>query len=336
MSTRSGRPPKGKEVSPTKSSSLSASSDGTNSTTPFGVSGATSPLPLNPTTPLNNPVSSLDPVPPVDTNELLIEMMRMIIQKLDTPVPTHPIPGIPIPKPPIPITPPDFDSQRFRHKTKLRLPKKFNGDSSSFRNFEGELMEYFALSDGDQLSDCQQTAILGNLLSGTAHSWYRELVHADLPKLYNFNQFLILFRSIFSDHNLADKKIMEIEKIKQGKLPIRNFINEFRILAIQAPITEYMKICYFTLSVNSKIFDIITLFETPNTLEEAFTMAIKAEERTSLRALRRPNKETIPIPEGRNRTPAPPRDSPSPTPPSNPTNPYPNKETSTPNSSTPL
>ena len=45
-------------------------------------------------------------------------------------------------------------------------------------------MEYFALSDGDQLSDRQQTAILGNLLSGTAHSWYREVVHANLPELF--------------------------------------------------------------------------------------------------------------------------------------------------------
>lgn len=157
-------------------------------------------------------------------------------------------------------------------KLKPHYPAPFAGDRKLFRGFILQLEMAFALLPG--ITDSQKINVFGSLLQGLALQWF--LPFLESPVDLTWSEVRTRAEAIFADPNRRIDASLRIGKLRQGK-DLNNFIADFNACRADLNWDEAALMDTFMNGLSEKIAALLLGHPDPETLEDLFDLAIRAD-----------------------------------------------------------
>ena len=123
-------------------------------------------------------------------------------------------------------------------KTAFPQPEKFDGHPRNLRRFIGQVRDYIECTDYSQATHRTRTGLIGNLLTGTAQTWYQNLAESNHCSLHDSDLFLSFLVENFEDRNFIIRQNKLLYTIVQGKRSVRAYPSNSRISPNTLPSTK--------------------------------------------------------------------------------------------------
>ncbi len=88
-------------------------------------------------------------------------------------------------------------------KSKISLPKKFDGTRLKFRSFVSQVCLIMQPHPRRYFDDTTRVGFVGTLLTGTVATWFAPILETSSPLLQDFNAFMAEFEVVFGDSDKA-------------------------------------------------------------------------------------------------------------------------------------
>lgn len=166
---------------------------------------------------------------------------------------------------------------RAKSNPKIPLPSKFSGAAKDYRDFVTSVKFYIRSNSDTYWDDVSKISLFGGLMTGTALSWFLELVRLDGLEVYNYRMFLEACDRTFMDPNFRLKQQNKLDKLTQGSRTVHVYALEFKSIAPYTSYNEGYFITAFRRGLSEPIKDMLTYADSPNTFEELVNLAIRMD-----------------------------------------------------------
>ena len=154
-------------------------------------------------------------------------------------------------------------------------PAKYSGDPNTCRQFLTQCQLTFNAQPIRFASDAAKIAYLVNSLEGRPLSLYNALFEKHSPLAMSAEAFATELKRMFDYPIRGHQAGQQLMKIRQGRLTVREFVVNFRGLAVESGWNEAALITAFQNGLNRDIGKEIALRGEFRTLDEAVQLAIK-------------------------------------------------------------
>ena len=149
------------------------------------------------------------------------------------------------------------------------MPPDFDG--SNYEDFARALKIYIGANNASFADDAQKIYVaISYFKSGSAATWAENFLEGHQYNPTNFgtwNAFLQAIKELFANVNKAEQVLDQLQKLKQGNMPVADFFQQFEILRRQAGRSQAMydkeMIHLLKYNVNWNVVDKILGKETP-------------------------------------------------------------------------
>lgn len=179
------------------------------------------------------------------------------------------------------------NQQPVANPLKIRLPQSYDG-TTDVRLFLSQVNLVFTMRPLDYATDSAKVSTIGTLLTGRALHWFSPLFDENPAILNNFKQFIEELEAAFEDPDREAVAASRLQTIIQGSMTVSQYAAEYRTIIRDLDISPFFQVHHFKLGLQEKIGDIFITSETPKTLSEAISLAIRIEARLTSHRINKP------------------------------------------------
>ncbi|KAL0162334.1 hypothetical protein M9458_041730, partial [Cirrhinus mrigala] len=140
-------------------------------------------------------------------------------------------------------------------------PLPFSGDQASCNGFLLQCSLYFEAQPGQFPTDRSKIALIITLLTGRALQWAEALWTAESPHLGSLKLFLQHFRQVFGQPITPITAQEELLQLRQGNLPIHEYILRFRTLSLTSGWNDSALLAVFRRGLNNNIRQHMAIYD---------------------------------------------------------------------------
>lgn len=161
-------------------------------------------------------------------------------------------------------------------------PAKYSGDPNTCRQFLTQCQLTFNAQPNRYAGEAAKVAYLVNLLEGPPLSFYNALFEQRSPLVMSADALATELKRVY-DHPIRGQQAgLQLSKIRQGRLPVREFVSQFQGFAVESGWNEAALIIAFQNGLNRDIGRELAVRGEFTTLDEAIRSAIKVSDQLSL------------------------------------------------------
>ena len=120
-----------------------------------------------------------------------------------------------------------------QREPKVDTPTQFFGNKEQTETFLAQLSIYFILQESRFPDDHSKTLFAISYMKGMAFNWALPYLNSDHGMLYDYNQFIEIFKITFGDVNWPQQAARESLELKQGCRSVVSYIADFQRLALE-------------------------------------------------------------------------------------------------------
>uniref|UniRef100_A0A667XPZ7 CCHC-type domain-containing protein n=1 Tax=Myripristis murdjan TaxID=586833 RepID=A0A667XPZ7_9TELE len=170
----------------------------------------------------------------------------------------------------------------FSPEPNIPPPAKYSGDPNTCRQFLTQCQLAFSAQPVRYASEAAKVAYLVNLLEGPPLNLYNALFEEGSHIALSFAAFSAELKKMYDFPIRGQQAGQRLLRIRQGRLSVREYVNQFRSLAVEAGWNDSALIPAFQSGLNKEIGREIALRGDLTSLDEAIKLAIRVADQISL------------------------------------------------------
>lgn len=120
------------------------------------------------------------------------------------------------------------------HEPHVPAPSKYSGDPDSCRSFFTQIKLVFRAQPSRYQTETAKIAYLTTLLDGPPLSYFNALYEQDSPAVQSFEELESELKRVY-DHPVRSQQAgMFLMRLRQGRRSVRDYVCEFRSLAVES------------------------------------------------------------------------------------------------------
>ncbi|XP_054857093.1 formin-1-like [Eublepharis macularius] len=165
----------------------------------------------------------------------------------------------------------------------IKLEATFDGDTHKLGFFVVQALQVFNRWGYLFLDEESRVTHLASRLEGRAAEWYVTLYYSGAPELNTLQDFIATLRAKYEDPLEEERTRTELQTLRQGSQPVREYAAKFRQLAAKCPhCEEGTKIVMFRNGMNPRLLNPALMQDDPPTLMGWIQLACEVENRTQV------------------------------------------------------
>ena len=159
-------------------------------------------------------------------------------------------------------------------------PEHFSGNRNQLRSFVSQVKLVIQAQKSRFQTENQKVIYAATFLRGAAFSWFQPYTEKseNEPLLNNFDLFVNELYSMFGDPNQIASAERQLKKLKQ-KGPAANYASDFRRIAALVEWNDAALRNQFYEGLKDDVKDFLVNYDTPSSLNDYITLAIKVDNR---------------------------------------------------------
>uniref|UniRef100_A0A673BEH8 Retrotransposon gag domain-containing protein n=1 Tax=Sphaeramia orbicularis TaxID=375764 RepID=A0A673BEH8_9TELE len=165
-------------------------------------------------------------------NQLSVQIAQSSLTQVQVPAqPAEPVPSV--------------SSARVPDEPNIPPPNKYSGNPETCRNFFSQIQLIIEAQPRRFSNDSAKIAYVASLLEGPPLSYFNALLEQESPVARSYSRLCAELKRVYDHPIRGEQAALLLMRLRQGERPIRQYVCEFRSLAVESEWNEKALITAF-------------------------------------------------------------------------------------------